>query len=150
MNIKNLVKELRVEIRVNRKRLREDINSILSFFNSDNPSHIIEYQEIIQNYGKEICSLDDIIKLQEEKLKSLIGQKPYKQTILKEVYQHRKTFIYNREIVKARHKNHLFFYDENKEEIMKKLHQKYDGLIVEEIPDNPITIDCTGGYILEL
>jgi len=150
MNIKSVVKELRLEIRSNKKILRDYINSLLSFFKSGNNAHIIEYQDVIQNYAKDICSLDDIINLQEEKLKGLLSQNTYKKIILKELYQHRKKSVYNREIMKARHKNHLLFYDINKEQIMKKLHQKYDGLIVEEVPDKPITIECKGGYILEM
>lgn len=71
MNIIELIKELRDNLRKNKKVQSDNIKSLWSFFYTGNPYHITQYQEIIQKYGREIFALDEIIKFQEGHLDRL-------------------------------------------------------------------------------
>ena len=47
MNIKELINELKLNISINKKLLREHISSLRSFFSSGNNQHITQYQHCI-------------------------------------------------------------------------------------------------------
>ena len=61
----------------------------------------------------------------------------------------RKLRLFEKVLHRIASEKKLFFYEKNKDDILKMLHQKYDHITIEEAPVKPVSIECAGKYILE-
>ena len=129
MNIKELIRELKFKIRTDKKVLRMNIASMMSFFTSGNPDHITRYQHIIQNYADEIFKLDTNIEEYKSQLLELKHQ----------LYQKAISNIYaKQELIKHKIVKH------------KKYYEIYNNVILEALPYKAVNIDSTQKFIVVL